>query len=181
MKRLVETKRFGAVEVEEEHVVHFKDGMVGFSQFKDYFLIESPNVPLLLWLQSVDEPSIAFPVVEPYFFLRDYKAPMMEADKFRLGYEASHTIKTLVVMTIPSDMTQMTVNMKAPILIDLDTSMATQVILQDKHLLVRQAAHESFSKALANVSVSTSTEESSSAEWFSVNPRRTGPGADKEI
>ncbi|NCN27876.1 flagellar assembly protein FliW [bacterium] len=170
MKRIVNTNRFGSIEVQDQHIIHFKDGMVGFVQLKDYFIVESSSLPLLLWLQSVDNPAIAFPVVEPAFFQRDYKAVPTEADKARLELEVGEATKQFVVMTIPEDMTKMTVNMKAPVVVNLEKGLGSQMILQDKNLLVRKPAHEAFNKAVASLSLDHDDIDVESEEDFNWSP-----------
>ena len=146
------TKRFGNIPANEEHFIRFKDGMIGMSVLKQYILIESSGYPLILWLQSCQDPGIAFPVVEPAFFKRDYKVQMTDADRACLKYEAGDRLKYFVVMTIPDNMEDMTVNLKAPVAINLDKGTATQVIQQDKELLVRTPAYNEFVKVIAQIS-----------------------------
>jgi flagellar assembly factor FliW len=146
------TKRFGNIPANEEHFIRFKDGMIGMSVLKQYILVESSAYPLILWLQSCQDPGIAFPVVEPAFFKRDYKVQMTDADRACLKYEEGDRIKFFVVMTIPDNMEDMTVNLKAPVAINLDKGTATQVIQQDKELQVRQPAYADFVKVIAQIS-----------------------------
>lgn len=147
----IQTTRFGTVQYNEDHLITFPDGMVGFHQLKTYVLVESPQNPLILWLQSTDHAEIAFPVVEPWFFKTDYRANMSEADKITLGYEPGNTLKTMVVLTIPSETTRMTVNLRAPVVINIQKAKAAQLILQEKSYEVRAPAHEAFTKALASL------------------------------
>ncbi len=160
----IQTARFGSMEVTEEHLIHFRDGMIGFSTLKNYVLVESPSMPLVLWLQSTERPGVAFPLIEPWFFKRDYKVTLSDADKVSIKLEEGDRTKIFDVLTIPEDMTKMTVNLKAPIVINLDKSAASQVILQDKTLEVRAAAHEAFNKALANFNLSQSATDAGPSE-----------------
>lgn len=155
----IETTRFGLIEVNEDHVIHFKDGMIGFPKLKEYTLIESTAMPLILWLQSLAEPDVAFPLVEPFFFKKDFKVNMTDADKHSLRFSEGDRLKLLVVMTIPENMVHMTVNMKAPIVIDINQATAAQVILQDRTLEVRTQAHEGFNRALSTFTIEQSTDD----------------------
>jgi flagellar assembly factor FliW len=154
MKRIVKTVRFGDITIDQQHILHFRDGMIGFHQLKDYFLVESPSLPLLLWLQSVDSPEVAFPIMEPYFFKKDYETPLIDADKFALSKSEGDTLKTFLVMTIPVEIERMTVNMKAPVMINLQKRTGTQVIQQDKNLLVRKPAFEIFNELVSSFELS---------------------------
>ncbi len=171
--KTIQTSRFGEIEIQEEHLIHFSDGIIGFSMLKDYVLIESPQMPLLLWLQSVDAADIAFPVTEPYFFRRDYKAPMTDADKCCLNYVEGDVLKFFVIMTVPHDMTRMTVNMKAPLVVDIAKARGTQLVLQDRSFEVKTPAYEAFNHAMASLPVEVTSEnaEPTTEEW-SIVPLR---------
>ena len=177
------TTRFGEVEVGQEHLIHFEDGVVGFPALKGFVLIESPSMPLILWLQAIDAPSIAFPLIEPWFFKKDYNVALTDADKHALNFEAGDRLKHFSVLTIPDDMNRMTVNMRAPIVIDITKATASQVILQDKTLEIRTPAYEAFSQAMANETgtISQSANNNSTAvdaeqdeAWSPVNFRDEG-------
>jgi flagellar assembly factor FliW len=149
----IETTRFGKVKIDSDHVVEFRDGMIGFNPIKKYVLVESPGMPLVMWLQSVDEPDVAFPLIEPWFFRSDYKCVITDADKHSVSFSDSDHLKILVVMTIPEDLEKMTVNLKAPVVINLNKGLATQTIIQDKTLEVRVPAYERFNAAVSSLSV----------------------------
>lgn len=176
--KTIETTRFGTVAITEEHIIRFADGIIGFPQLQEYVLIESPAMPLVLWLQSVQADEIAFPVAEPWFFKRDYKLAINEADKHSLGYVEGERLKNFAILTIPEDMTKMTVNLRAPIVLDLERSTGTQVVLQDKTLEVRTPAFEAFSKAMSNFNVTQSAmmndDESDTDVWTAINVRSSG-------
>jgi flagellar assembly factor FliW len=152
----IKTTRFGTLDVNSDHIVRFKDGMIGFIPLKDYFLVESPAMPLVLWLQSVDEPDVAFPLIEPWFFKRDYKSVLTDADKFSIQLQDGDQQKVLVVLTIPEDFEKMTVNMKAPVVINLTRGLATQTIIQDKGLELRVPAYAGFNAAIESLGNSES-------------------------
>jgi flagellar assembly factor FliW len=169
--KTINTTRFGEISILEEHLIQFKDGMIGFPKLKQYVLVESPAMPLILWLQSVDEGDIAFPMIEPYFFKKDYRVNLNDADKHSLGYKEKDSTKILVVMTIPEDMAQMTVNMKAPVVLDINQGSGTQIILQDKLLGVRTPAHETFSRVLSSFTIEQSISDNTEDSWSAVNVR----------
>ncbi len=167
----IETTRFGHVEYVEDQVIHFTDGMVGFPRLKNYVLVESPSMPLILWLQSVESADIAFPIIEPWFFRRDYKAPLGDADKISLAHDENDRLKIFTVLTIPDDMTRMTVNLRAPVVINVSKSTAAQMILQDKSLEIRTPAHEGFNKAMSSFlqTRTVSVPEASTDAWVAVD------------
>ncbi len=168
----IETTRFGKISIDNDHVLEFKDGMIGFHTLKKYVLVESPAMPLVMWLQSVNEPDVAFPLIEPWFFKKDFKNQLTDADKHSLNFKQGHALKVLVVMTIPEDFEKMTVNLKAPVVINLSNGLAAQGIIQDKTLEVRVPAYEKFNEAVATLSVSSQSEnqaeQNNNEDWSQV-------------
>lgn len=167
----IKTKRFGTISVGDEHLIRLRDGMVGMSALKQYILVESPSFPLILWLQSCEDAGIAFPVIEPYFFKRDFKVHMTDADKASLKFQEGDRIKHFVVLTIPDSLEGMTANLKAPVSINLDKGTASQVILQEKTYDVRSPAYENFIEAIRSISDDSTdeVEESIDENWSPVN------------
>ena len=149
----IQTSRFGDIDVGPEHFIAFRDGMIGFPHLKQYVLVESSSMPVLLWLQSTENPAVAFPVIEPWFFKKDYKPVAGEAERVCIQLEPGDKTKMFVVITIPPDMSRMTVNMKAPIFINLDKGTAVQLVLADKNYEVRVPAYEAFSQAISTFSL----------------------------
>lgn len=147
----INTTRFGIVKYRADYIVHFRDGMVGFPDLKHYVLVESPQMPLVLWLQSVDDASVAFPLIEPQLVRKSYQFNMNPADESMIGYTEGAKTKAFLVMTIPAQAEQMTVNMRAPVVVNLDKSCAGQVILQDKTLAVREGIFAQFQEALNSI------------------------------
>jgi flagellar assembly factor FliW len=98
---------------------------------------------------------------------------MTDADKHSLSFNEGDSTKVLVVMTIPENMSQMTVNLRAPVVLDITKATAAQIILQDKTLEVRTPAHEDFSSALSSFAVlqSASEAEERSERFNAVNVR----------
>src|SRR5438045_1623499 len=94
------TVRFGAVEVADEDIIRFRDGMVGLAKLKKYFFVESTAMPLVIWMQSAEDPSVAFPLIEPWFFKHDFKATLNPADRAALSFVEGDSLRTFGVLTI---------------------------------------------------------------------------------
>lgn len=164
----VKTKRFGTIQATEEHFIFFRDGMIGMSALKKYILVESPSFPLILWLQSCEDAGIAFPVIEPYFFKKDFKAQTTDADRVCLKQAPTDRLKNFVVLTIPEKLEDMTANLKAPVVVNLTKGLASQVILQEKSYEVRHPAYAQFVEAICSISQDSNDELESSNDHWSV-------------
>ncbi len=134
----VHTSRFGVISVTSEDVIQFPEGLLGFNELSRFVLLDDPSDEIFAWLQSCQEPGIAFPVLEPELFANDYKVHLTKHDLDILGLKSTEGIRSFAIITIPADPTQMTANMKDPIIINVETRMARQCVLQDNSLAIRE-------------------------------------------
>ena len=130
---VINTRIFGEVTIDDEKLIHFPGGIIGFPELVDFALIyysQKGNQGGIRWMQSVQEPGFAMPVIDPLAIKEDY-APMVDDDLLKTigGME---DILVLVTITVPSDLTKMSVNLKAPLIINATERKACQVILEDE-------------------------------------------------
>ncbi|MBQ4283173.1 MAG: flagellar assembly protein FliW [Lachnospira sp.] len=137
----IQTKWFGEVEVDDSKIITFEKGIIGFEERKKYALVfdsEKEGGAEIMWLQSVDEVSLAIPVMKPEIVMPNYD-PVVEDE---LVNALSDNIKdaelvVLVALTVPADLTKMTCNLKAPIIINVDAMNAVQLIADNSDYMVR--------------------------------------------
>jgi flagellar assembly factor FliW len=146
----VNTSRFGNLEVNNQDIISFNDGLLGFDNLKRYFIVDPGDSTLILWLQSVDDGNIAFPIIEPKIFKPDYTAKLVPSDLMALEMDTVNNSKVYCIITIPSDVTTMTANLKAPIIINSDKKIAKQVVLQDSKLVVNFEMYKELKKYIVN-------------------------------
>ena len=145
----VQTKFFGEVELDDNKVIEFPNGIIGFEDFKKFAIlydIEDDRDTKISWLQSLEEPTLALPVVDPLAVTTEY-APMIEDESLKpLGNPADEDLLFLLVMTVPSDMTKVTANMKAPVIISTDERKGVQLIADNADYPVKFNVYESVQK-----------------------------------
>ena len=130
----IETRIFGEVTIDDSKMIHFPGGIVGFPDLKDFALIhdaEQGNQAGIRWMQSVQEPEFAMPVVDPLVAKEDYN-PVVDDELLKVIGD-SEDILVLVTITVPSDLTKMSVNLKAPIVINVEERKACQVVLEEDY------------------------------------------------
>ena len=135
---VIQTSRFGLVELNSEDVLTFNEGLLGFQDLRQFVLLDDPNDDIFAWLQSCELPTVAFPVLEPELFGHKYNVNLNRNDLESLKIKAGQTPAYLSIITIPDDPTQMTANIKAPIVINLEVKIARQVVLQDNNLAIKE-------------------------------------------
>ena len=145
----INTKLFGNIMIEDKKIIEFENGMIGFPEYKKFTLIfdsENEGTASISWLQSVEKPDLAFPVIDPLVVKEDY-SPTVEDDLIQgLGELTQDNLLILVTMTVPSDIEKMTVNLKAPLVINSDTRKGCQIIIEDD-LQVRYPVYDILKNA----------------------------------
>ncbi len=123
--RVIKTLHFGELEISPEHIFHFEDGMLGFDGLREYVLISEEETVPFKWLISMEQPEIGFPMLSPWHIDLSYKAGKnIDLEKEVL----------LVVVTLENEKGKMTANMKAPVVLNVETQKGRQEILpSDKY------------------------------------------------
>ena len=125
------TRRFGQIEVPEEKVIRFRDGIPGLECMKRCILIKVEETLPFYWIQSVEDGDIALPVINPLIIDNTY-SPSVEDSVFdELELEKEEDLLVVNVAVIPQDVTKMTANMAAPLLINIEKNLGRQVILDN--------------------------------------------------
>jgi flagellar assembly factor FliW len=139
----VVSRRFGTFDVPVASILHFAQGLVGFPKHRRYVILEHRSGSPFKWMLSLDDPDLAFAVAHPGELVADYTPPLGLAS--RLLGTATEDIALFVLVTIPPDPTCMTVNLMAPVVVDMRTRQARQIVLDDPrcppdHRVVREPA-----------------------------------------
>lgn len=130
--------RFGDMEVNEEKVITFTNGILGLEQYKRYILLDHPGTDAVKWLQSVEEPEIALPVTNPSYFYPDYTPKISRENLHNLDIKSPEDAVVLCIVTIPGDTKKITVNLKAPIIVNTAQRLADQLIAENPEYNIRE-------------------------------------------
>lgn len=149
---IIKTSRFGNLEVAENEIINFNEGFLGFENLQKYFIVDPGDNTLILWLQAVDDEKIAFPIIEPKIFSPEYVVKLTNYELTALNLENVNTAKIYTILTIPQNVTEMSANMKAPIVINNNKKIAKQIILQDSKLSVKHEMYKELKKYIVSYS-----------------------------
>ena len=132
----IETTRFGRLEVNDERLITFPKGLLGFPDYQRFALIQTGDENYFFWLQSLDEPSLAFVVTDPSIFFKDYEVPMREETQQDLQLTDAGLAQLFVICNKVGDW--LTGNLLGPILVNAGNRLGTQVVLTEKKWTTRQ-------------------------------------------
>lgn len=143
----IETQRFGELEVSDSDVITMDDGLLGFPELRRYVLTSDPEQAPFLWLQCIDEPDLAFVVVDPVIFFPGYQVSAKSEDLQSLDLKDVSEATILTIVVIPVDPMDITTNLRGPLLINPENNKAKQLVLIDdryhtKHFLLRDIPPE---------------------------------------
>ena len=135
----VKTTRFGLVDVKEKDTIIFPEGLVGFSHSKRFFIYnQEKNLPFF-WLQSIEDPKLAFVICDPALFFTEYKVNVRKAE---LGVIEPGNPKELIVCVIISinrDPFRMTANLQGPLVINTENRRGKQLVLVEGNYHTRHS------------------------------------------
>ena len=128
------TRLFGIVNIPDEKLIILESGMIGFPELKKFALIfdaEKEDSNSIKWLQSMEEAEIAFPVMDPMLIKKDYNPTFNEEILKPLGELTESNALILVTVTVPKEIEKMSINLKAPIIVNVDTQKGSQIIVEE--------------------------------------------------
>ncbi|MBR4667986.1 MAG: flagellar assembly protein FliW [Butyrivibrio sp.] len=142
------TRIFGEVEIDESKIISFPNGIIGFPDLKKFILMfdEEKGTDTIKWLQSIDEPSFAMPVMDPLVVCPDYKPEVDKNIVDQIGELDSNDLLILVTVTVPHDLKQMTVNLMGPFIINVSECKAVQTIVDNEDYPVKFPIYEILQK-----------------------------------
>ncbi len=135
----INTKIFGEIEIIDDKIIHFPSGIIGFPELTDFALVhdEEKGIDSIHWLQSIQEPAFAMPVMNPLLVKPDYN-PEVEDELLKpIGKLDPEEVLVMVTVTIPGDIKKMSVNLKGPIIINGAEKKACQVIVDGEGYAVK--------------------------------------------
>ena len=129
----VNTRLFGEIDVQDDKIINIDKGIIGFPDLKSFTLVfdSEKDDKNIMWFQSLDEPAFAMPVISPNNIIEDYNPTIEDSLLQPLGELTPDNTYVLVTVKVPRDITQMTINLKAPIIINTDTLIGGQIIVED--------------------------------------------------
>lgn len=136
----INTRVFGEVNIEEEKIITFESGIIGFPELKKFTLLydmEKGTDVGIRFLQSIDEPNFAMPVMDPLLVKADYAPEVDEELLEGLGELNDDNLLVLTTVSVPSDLTKMTVNLQGPIVVNVATRKACQIIVDGNEYSVK--------------------------------------------
>lgn len=166
---LLKTRHFGEIEIDENKIIRFDDGLPGFNHVRQFIILETESEEGLCskssgeldnkydaepgttesseepnsagspfkWLQCVDEPMLAFAIANPFLLKPDYDVELSNKVIEHLGIKKEEDVAIYAIVVVPEDITKMTMNLKAPVVINVQNRKGVQAILDTEKYSIR--------------------------------------------
>lgn len=135
----VVTSRFGELEIPESLIIQMTKPVLGFEELRRYVIVETRDFEPFKWFQSVDDPEVAFVLVNPLLFFPDYAIEVNPREIDELHVDNVRDVVTYAIVTIPSEYTRMTANLQGPLLINTRTNLGKQLVLVNSSYRIRHS------------------------------------------
>ena len=127
----IQTKFLGEVEIQESDIYTFQTGLPGFLDYKKFMILPLDADLPIAFLQSVEEAEIGFVIALPFAFKPDYAFDLSEEDKEELIIEKVEDVLVYSIMTLNDTFADSTINLLAPVVINVTQKLGKQIVLQD--------------------------------------------------
>lgn len=132
----IQTTRFGVMSIEDERLMTFPNGLLGFPSHTRFALIQTGSENYFFWLQSVDDPHLAFVVTDPSTFFKNYEVPIRDELHQELQVSDPAFLQIFVICNKVGDW--LTGNLLGPIVVNASNRLAQQLVLTEKKWTTRQ-------------------------------------------
>lgn len=132
---IIETSRFGPLEVDERRLIQFPKGILGFPDQQEYALIQTAENSVFYWLQAVKRPDLAFVVCDPRLFVPDYVVPVKLEELTQIGLSEPSSAQVFTIVNKVDGV--LTGNLQGPLVINVETRAGRQLVLSDRRYSTR--------------------------------------------
>lgn len=139
----IQTAHFGEIEYDDKKIVSFEKGLPGLEEDTQFALLTHENSAPICWMQSLNRPQVALPVLNPFLICPTYEFCIADSDISELGIGDVQDVCILNVLVIPrGNSEQMTINLAAPVIINMKNCQGRQIFLEDKKYGTRMLVSE---------------------------------------
>ena len=142
----ISTARFGEINIADEEIIEFANGLLGFEKFNRYVILNTEDGSPFRWMQCVDDGDLAFVLIEPLAFMFEYDLEIDDSDVTHLGLEAAEDAVLFAIVTIPEIAQEMTANLQGPVVINAKLRKGRQVISNNQKHPIKARILEEMAK-----------------------------------
>lgn len=135
----LQTSLFGEMEIAEEEVVLFPEGLPGFFDCRRFVFLNPDEGSPFSFMQSVDDGALSFVVINPFLFFRDYEFELPDSVVEKLAIESPEDVAVWSIVVVKDPLSESTANLQAPVVVNVKARVGKQVVLNDNRYSRRQS------------------------------------------
>lgn len=133
----IQTTRFGEVEIQESEILTLPNGMLGFTSDRHFAILEDESGSPFQWMQSLDNPELAFVTIDPDFAILDYQIEVSSEHLKKLDTENLEDVSVRAIVTMTRDLKDVTINLQGPLLFNFGKKLGMQMVIANGHYNTR--------------------------------------------
>jgi len=148
----INTRHFGETEIDEKYIIHFPEGIPGFETVKNYVLLdETDEENPFLWLQGLENTNLALAIIDPKYLMPEYYLDVDDSEVEVLDIKDVSDVRVYCIVVVPEDITKISANFKAPVVINLENRKGKQVIVRNEEYEIKHYIFKGLRKAEVDV------------------------------
>lgn len=140
------SSRFGEIDINDASIITFPGGIPGLEEYERYAIIRCDQTEPIQWLQSVDDMDLSLPVINPFIINPNYEVEVDDSELEFIQSDKEEDLIVLNIMVLPDQLSDMTVNLLAPILINVKDMIGAQVMMDHKAFSIAYPAFEALAR-----------------------------------
>jgi flagellar assembly factor FliW len=138
----LDSSRWGKIIFQEKDIIRFPKGIIGFSNFENYLLLKKKEDQPFKWLQSIDDPNLAFVLIDPLVFFPNYNIKPNPEELVEIKESRLERLKIYVIVTLYPHPGLATANLIAPLLFNFEEKLGKQIVLSKSPYTARHFLSE---------------------------------------
>ncbi|WP_066683523.1 flagellar assembly protein FliW [Christensenella intestinihominis] len=140
----IQSARFGIIEINDQSIISFDGGLPGLEGLEKYAIIRCDQTDPIQWLQSVDNQDVSIPIINPFLLKPDYEIEIDDSELDLIQTHSEEDLVVLCIMVIPDDLTKMTINLMAPLLVNIRKMIGAQIMMDYITLPISEPAFDAL-------------------------------------
>ncbi len=127
----IQTKFLGEVEINEDSILKFPEGLLGFESSKRFALLDIPQNEVFKVMQDIDRDYVSFVVADPWYFVCDYEIDIPDEELLKIDISKKEDLAVINIVTLSDDTQKSTINLLAPVVMNISLRKGRQFVLNE--------------------------------------------------
>ncbi len=160
----IQSTRFGEISIDRNSIIMFPGGLPGLEKLSQYAIVRCDQTDPIQWLQSIEDADISIPIVNPFVLKPDYEIVVDDEELDLIETHEEEDLVVLNIMVLPEELTKMTINLMAPLLINMKKMIGVQIMMDHKAYSLQHPVYDALLAYYQNGEVDADASANEKAE-----------------